>query len=144
MECFNFYKKTFTRFFTHDIFALAKKMLFWQNGDWWWLTLNTVLVAGYAKAPQGTPMHEVYRHTGVILEINVETNIIENVSFTFISDLTNDFCKRLIHLYDLSNGNEEIIEKIKLHYLVPSQQALIVALKSAIQRYWQLKNITTV
>ena len=104
--------------------------------------MNTVLVAGYSKAPQGSAMHELYRHTGVILEINAESNIIEDVSFTFISDLTNDFCRRLILHYDLSKGNEEIVEKIKQRYLVASQQALIVALKSAIQRYWQLKHHT--
>ena len=33
-----------------------------------------------------------------------------------------------------------IIENIKKHYLVPSQQALIVALKAAVQRYWNFKN----
>ena len=97
-------------------------------------------MAGYSKTPQGTVLHELYKHTGVILEINVTTNIIENVSFTFISDLTSDFCKRLILNYDLSNGLDGVIENIKKHYLVPSQQALIVALKAAVQRYWNHKN----
>lgn len=106
--------------------------------------METVLVAGYSKAPQGTPMQEVYRHIGVILEINIRTNIIENASFTFISELTTDFCRRLIINYDLTNGHDEIINRIKKHYLVPSQQALIVAFKSALQRYWNLKMPTTV
>ncbi|SHG04082.1 DUF3870 domain-containing protein [Ornithinibacillus halophilus] len=98
--------------------------------------VNTVLVTGYSKAPQGTSMYEIYKHAGIVLEINANTNVIENVSFTFITKLTSDFFERLVVGYDLSDGIDPLIEKIKNHYLAPSQQAVIVALKSAIQRYW--------
>lgn len=102
--------------------------------------MNTVLVTGYSKAPQGTSMYEKYKHAGIILEINMCTNIIENASFTFVSGLTSGFFERIIVGYDLTNGLDELIRKIKNHYLAPSQQAVIVALKSAVQRYWDHKN----
>lgn len=103
--------------------------------------MNTVLVTGYSKAPQGTSMYERYKHAGIILEVNLDTNIIENASFTFISDLTKDFFERLIVGYDLSKGMDDLVDKIRNHYLAPSQQAVIVALKSANQRYWEQKKV---
>jgi hypothetical protein len=103
--------------------------------------MKTILVTGYSKAPQGTSMYEVFKHAGIILEISTETHIIENVDFTFVSSLTSDFFRRLVVGYDLKLGLDPLIEKIKNHYFAPSQQAVIVALKSAVQRYWdQISN----
>ncbi|WP_280771537.1 DUF3870 domain-containing protein [Salipaludibacillus daqingensis] len=98
--------------------------------------LNTVLVTGYARAPQGTSMYEVYKHAGIVLEINYFNHTIEKVDFTFIADLTSEFFKKLLEGYDLQEGLDPLIEKIKKHYFAPSQQAMIVALQSAVQRYW--------
>jgi hypothetical protein len=102
--------------------------------------MQTVLVTGYSKAPQGTSMYEKYKHAGIILEVDIFTNVIENASFTFVSGLTTNFFERLIVGYDLTKGLDELINKIKMHYLAPSQQAVIVALKAAVQRYWDHKN----
>lgn len=102
--------------------------------------METVLVTGYSKAPQGTSMYEHYKHAGIILEINVTTNHIEQASFTFISALTTSFFEKLLIGYDLSNGLDDLIDRIKKHYLAPSQQAVIVALKAAVQRYWDHQN----
>lgn len=101
--------------------------------------MNTVLVTGYSKAPQGTSMYERYKHAGIILEIDIHKNIIVDASFTFVSELTIDFFKRLVVGYDVSDDLESLIERIKTYYLAPSQQSLIVALKAAVQRYWEYK-----
>lgn len=98
--------------------------------------LNTVLVTGYARAPKGTSMYEIYKHAGIVLEINYHTHTIESVDFTFIADLTNDYFKKLLEGYSLQDGLDPLIEQIKTHYFAPSQQAVIVALQSAVQRYW--------
>lgn len=102
--------------------------------------MGTVLVTGYSKAPQGTSMYEVYKHVGIILEIDSETNIIRNASFTFVSNLTTEFFGEMVKEYDLSDGIDCLVEEIKNRYLAPSQQAVIVALKAANQRYWDFKN----
>lgn len=104
------------------------------------ITMQTVLVTGYAKAPQGTSMYEKYKHVGIILEIDPETDEIVNASFTFVSELTTSFFKRMVIGYNLSRGLDSLIECIKSHYLAPSQQAVIVALKAAVQRYCDHKN----
>ncbi|MDV6377458.1 DUF3870 domain-containing protein [Sporosarcina sp. GW1-11] len=98
--------------------------------------LDTVLVTGYSKAPQGTAMYEVYKHTGIVLEINKHTHIIENVEFVFITGLTNSFFEKMMIGYCLDDGLESLIERIKNHYIAPSQQSVIVALQSAVQRFW--------
>lgn len=98
--------------------------------------LKTALVTGYAKAPQGTSMYEIYKHAGIVLEVDLNTHTIVGAEFTFIAELTKDFFRRLLLGYDLSNGIEMLIERIQAHYFAPSQQAVIVALQSAVQRYW--------
>ncbi|PKR76730.1 hypothetical protein CEY16_12995 [Halalkalibacillus sediminis] len=98
--------------------------------------LNTFLVTGYSRAPQGTSMYEVHKHAGIVLEINFDTHTIERVDFTFVADLTKDFFKRLLEGYCLEKGLDSLIERIQSHYFAPSQQAVIVALQAAVQRYW--------
>lgn len=102
--------------------------------------METVLVTGYAKAPQGTSMYERYKHAGIILEINMKSNLIVNASFTFVSDLTSNFLEKIIKGYNLTNGLDDLVSKIKNHYIAPSQQAVIVALNAAVQRYWEHMN----
>lgn len=98
--------------------------------------LETVLVTGYSKAPQGTSMYEIYKHSGIVLEINFETHIIVGVEFTFVADLTKQYFKKLFIGYNLEQGVEPLIKRIKDHYFAPSQTSVIVALQSAVQRYW--------
>ena len=99
--------------------------------------LTTVLVTGYSKAPHGTSMYEVYRHAGLVLEIEIATHIIVDVEFTMVADLTKDYFKRLVVGYCLNDGIDNLIDRIKSYYFAPSQQAIIVALKAANQRYWE-------
>lgn len=99
------------------------------------MQLNTVLVTAYAKAPQGSSMYEIYKYAGVILEIDYETNKIVNADFTFISDLTKDYFRRMIIGYNLSNGIEDLVKRIEKHYIAPSTNSVIVTLKAAYKRY---------
>lgn len=101
--------------------------------------LRTALVTGYAKAPQGTSMYEVYKHAGIALEVDLSSHIIVAAEFTFITELSKDFFQRLLIGYDLTNGLEPLVHRIQEHYFAPSQHAIIVALQSAVQRYWDYR-----
>ncbi|MBO1002767.1 DUF3870 domain-containing protein [Pseudogracilibacillus auburnensis] len=103
--------------------------------------LTSVLVTGYAKAPQGTSMYEIYRHAGIVLEIELKTHTIIDVEFTMVADLTKKFFKKLVVGYSLEDGLDGLISRIKQFYFAPSQQAIIVALQSANQRYWEYLNV---
>ena len=102
--------------------------------------LNTVIVTGYAKAPQGTSMYEMYKHAGIVLEADLTEHKIVNAEFTFITELTQNFFRKLLIGYCLADGIEPLIERIQNYYFAPSQQAIIVALQAAIQRYWDNVN----
>lgn len=102
--------------------------------------LDSVLVTGYAKAPQGTSMYEVYRHAGIVLEVEIKTHKILDVEFTMVADLTKNFFKKLVVGYSLEDGLDNLISRIKKYYFAPSQQAIIVALQSANQRYWEYRH----
>lgn len=99
------------------------------------MEMNTVLVTGYAKAPQGTAMYEIYKTSGIVLEIDIRTNVIVNAEFTFVTTLARDFLSRLIVNYDLTNGLEDLIRRIEAHYYTPSTNSVIVAVKAAYTRY---------
>lgn len=97
--------------------------------------LNTLLVTAYAKAPQGTAMYEIYKHAGIVLEIDKQTHKIVNAEFTFITNLAQDFFHRMLINFDFTTDINILIERIEEHYLAPSSGAVIVALKSAQKRY---------
>lgn len=99
-------------------------------------TLETVIVTGYAKAPQGTSMYEMYKHAGIVLEVDLKEHKIINAEFTFVAELTKNYFQKLLIGYCLQDGIEQLIERIQSFYFAPSQQAIIVALQAAVQRYW--------
>jgi hypothetical protein len=100
---------------------------------------TTILVTGYSKAPKDTALYETYTYMGVSLEINVETNEIVNADFTFITGLPQDFLRRLIVGYNLKNGINPLVGRIRNCFFARSQQSVIVAIQSAVQRYWDSK-----
>lgn len=82
-------------------------------------------------------MFERYGHCGVVLEIDAKTNRIVEAEFTVVTDLANGFLRNLLVDYDLSQGVDPLAELIRQYYLAPSQDAMIVALRSAVQRYME-------
>lgn len=97
--------------------------------------LNTVLVTAYAKAPQGTAMYEIYKHAGIVLEIDEKTHKIVDAEFTFITELAQNFFKRMLINFDFTSDINILIKRIEDHYMAPSSGAVVVALKSAQKRY---------
>lgn len=98
---------------------------------------QTVMVTGHAKAPQGTSMYERYKYAGVVLEIDPATETIVDAEFTFITQLAQRFCRDLVVGYRLSEGLEPLIAAFRRRYAAPSQQAVIMALRVAAQRFYE-------
>lgn len=105
------------------------------------MTNDTVLITGFAQLPRGTTLYEQYKTIGVVLVVNTKTEIIEDVEFTFIADLTNYFLSSLVKGYDLGQGINPLIEMIKKRCLLPSVGAIIQSIKSAWDRYQESKPI---
>lgn len=96
---------------------------------------TTVLVTGYAPAPKGTAMYEVHKYAGIVLEIDLETEVILNAEFTFVTDLAKSFVTRLVQGYDLHDGTDGLLDLVSAYYVAPSTDAVKMAIKVAAQRY---------
>jgi len=99
---------------------------------------KTVLVTGYAKAPQGTAMQQLYSFIGVILEVDPRTDSVVDAEFTLVTNVARRFFENLIVGSDLKDINR-IVEEIRERYLAPSREAMINAIQKAVQRYWEAK-----
>ncbi|WP_404331768.1 DUF3870 domain-containing protein [Mesobacillus maritimus] len=97
--------------------------------------METVFLTAYAKAPQNTSLYENNKQMGVMLEINKQSHVIVNAEATFITDLAKDYFKRMIVGTDFSKEISLLIKNVETDFMIPSQQALIVALKVAHQKY---------
>lgn len=97
--------------------------------------LDTILVTGYAKAPQGSAMHEVFKYAGIVLEVDKHSNKIVNAEVTFITSLAQKYFQKLVIGFDLSTDLNPLFERIENHYFAPSTNSIIVALKGAQKRY---------
>jgi Domain of unknown function (DUF3870) len=101
-----------------------------------------ILVAGFAQLPKGTPVYELQKSIGCIMVIDMEKEVIEEVSFTFLKDLTNEFISGLIKGRSIKNGMDEIVQIIENRFIVPPQRAVIQAVLIAYNRYRELHPMT--
>ena len=99
------------------------------------MVLPTVLVSGYALTPKGTTLHEQLKTFGVVLEIDTESDTIVDAAFMLLSDLGRDFCRRLVVGYNLNEGVDPLLARVSDALLLPSQPAITMALRAAVQRY---------
>lgn len=97
--------------------------------------LTSILVTAYAKAPQGTSMYEMYKHAGIVLEIDQQSHKIIDAEFTFVTGLAQNFFKRMLVGFDLTADIDDLIARVDEHYYAPSSGSVVVALKSAQKRY---------
>lgn len=102
--------------------------------------LSTVIVTAYAKAPQGTSMYEIYKYAGIVLEIDKVTHQIIDAEFTFITELAQNYFKRMLIGFDMASNLDELLERVDSHYFAPSTGSVTVALKSAQKRYLEKIN----
>lgn len=100
---------------------------------------NTVLVTGYAPGPRGTAVHHEYNYLGVIMEIDLESDIIIDAEFTFVTGLAREFFSKLVQGYSLSNGPDELYRRIRSKFWTPSTEAIVACVKIATQRYFDTK-----
>ncbi|GIM46552.1 hypothetical protein DNHGIG_21010 [Collibacillus ludicampi] len=101
---------------------------------------NHVLVAGFAQLPKGTTLYEVQKVIGFVMVVDRKTDTIMDASFTFVMDLTNQFISQLVKGYDLKLGMDPLVERIRNQVFVPALGAIIQAIRSAFDRYFECRN----
>lgn len=96
---------------------------------------KTVLVTGYAKAPQGTTMASLHGYVGIVLLVDRGSDKIVAAEPTFVTGLAQAFISEIMIGYDMKLGEEGLRDELRRRYLAPSQHALLQAVQSAFQRY---------
>ena len=86
-------------------------------------------------------MFEEFKHAGVVLEVDVETNLILAVDATFVTELARSYFANLIIGYDITQGAARLEKVISARFHTPSRDSLIVALRAAMQRYMQIRTL---
>ena len=103
------------------------------------MKLDSIIVTAYAKVPQNTGYYETNKYVGVVLEIDKKTETIVDASVTFVTPTATNYFKRLVIGTNMATGIPRLIEDVKNQYFAPSTQSLVMALKTASQRYCDIK-----
>nr|WP_277603150.1 DUF3870 domain-containing protein [Brevibacillus sp. SYP-B805] len=96
------------------------------------------MVAGFAEFPKGTTLYEVYKIISCVMIINNDDETIQDISFSFVMDKTNEFISQQLRGISIKNGIDEAKEKIRASMLIPGQGALIYAMQQAYDRYCEM------
>lgn len=100
---------------------------------------GTILTAGFAQLPKGTPLYETYSMVGCVLIIDVEQERIVDAGFTFLMEITSEFLAGLIRGLSVADGLDEINRVIQERFLGPGQGAVLQAIRAAVDRYYEHK-----
>ncbi|MFC8689645.1 DUF3870 domain-containing protein [Brevibacillus porteri] len=93
------------------------------------------LVTGFAQLPKGTPLSESQKIFATTLIIDRTDGRIVDASFTFLMSLTEEFLRGIVIGKKLPDDWDQLQNQINEQYLVPTQGAVIQALRVAIERY---------
>lgn len=100
---------------------------------------NTVLTAGFAQIPKGTPLSEISAMVGCVLIIDADRDVICDASFTFVMDKTSEFLVGLLLGKSVADGIQEITQVVQERFLAPGQGAVLQAIRAAVERYHEKK-----
>lgn len=100
---------------------------------------KSLIVSGHAQVPKGIALYEEKKFIGAVFVINQETLVIEKAEFTLITNLSKEYLMNLVVGYDLNEGIEGLLHKIRMNCLMPSQGAIIQAVRSAYERLKEMK-----
>ncbi len=102
--------------------------------------MPTLFIAGYAHLPHDITAYQLYRVLGLFLEVDEETGIIVDVETSLTSRLAQRILKECIKGKSLLTELDEIKAEICHRYHGEAKKAVIAALKSAYQRFLEVKN----
>lgn len=101
---------------------------------------ESVYFISYAKLPSDIPAAHMHKVVGLGMIINSETEIIEDVSCTLLTQEAKNFLKTILVGYNLKeNGIDKMIDIIKNRYHGMAQKALCVAAKATYLKYIEWK-----
>ncbi len=115
------------------MFIGGETTLNWKDND------HYVLSTGFAQLPKGTPLYEMQKVIACVLVIDTVEEVIVEASFSFIMNLTNEFISSLVVGRSIHDGLDEISKQIEKRYIASEQRAIIQAIRTAYDRYFEAK-----
>lgn len=95
---------------------------------------NLVFIAGYGNLPSNCALRDDYSLIVLSLLIDTQTDIVVDASVNTINELSVSFITAQLIGKNILHDGEEIIEGFN-RYQAPALKSLIVAYKSAVDRY---------
>ena len=102
--------------------------------------MNTYLIAGHAKLPQGMAARSLYDSVTVTMELDFKYGVIIDASCTLATDHGQNFIRQLLRGYSLMDGIDCLLLIIQKHYRGKASQAIQAALRDV---YLQYELVTT-
>nr|WP_295969790.1 DUF3870 domain-containing protein [uncultured Bacillus sp.] len=97
--------------------------------------MNTYLIAGHAKLPQGMAARNVYESITITLELDLKYGVIIDAACTLATDHGRDYLQRLLRGYCLKDGIDGLVERIQTYYRGKAGHAIQAALLDAYSHF---------
>lgn len=105
-----------------------------KGKDYSYTDKNLVFVTGYGNLPTNCALKDNYSLIALSMLVDTNTSIVLDASVNTINDLSVNFIVAQIIGKNLLTESQQIIESFN-RYQAPAQKSLIVAFKSAMDRY---------
>ena len=93
--------------------------------------MNTYLIAGHAKLPQGMAARNIYESITITLEVDFKHGVIIDASCTLATEHGREYIQRLLRGYCLKDGIEELVDRVNMYYCGKASHAIQAALLDA-------------
>lgn len=97
--------------------------------------MNTYLIAGYAKLPQGMEARNIDESITITLELDLKHGVIIDAVCTLATEYERDYIQRLLRGYCLRDGMAGLVERIQIYYRGKEGQAIQAALMDAYSQF---------
>lgn len=97
--------------------------------------MNTYLIAGHSRLPQGMAARNVYDSLTITLELDFKYGVIVDASCTLATDHGRQYIRQLLRGYCLKDGIDGLLDRVQEYYRGKAAQAIQAALKDVYAQF---------
>ncbi|MBP3039802.1 DUF3870 domain-containing protein [Bacillaceae bacterium Marseille-Q3522] len=97
--------------------------------------MNTYMIAGHAKLPQGMAARNLYESITITLELDLKYGVIVDSSCTLATEHGREYIRQILKGCSLKDGQDQLLEKVQQHYRGKALHAIQAALKDVYSQY---------
>ncbi|SMB97472.1 protein of unknown function [Thermanaeromonas toyohensis ToBE] len=96
---------------------------------------ETLLITGYAKLPSTITAYRLYEVVAIAVEVNPRDGKIVDVDCTLATSVARKIVREIAWGYKLSDGIEELVQRIERRYWGSARKAIIMAFKVIYEKF---------